>query len=99
MGQQRLGGMGSGKDQEAMFSLRWDGWSMGQYGVEFSSEGGGEDGGSWFDLASGRLHVCPFPPSGATKSCYSISAESCDFPEFFFLLPETQRFVFMSHPD
>lgn len=50
--------------QGAMFSLlgTWDGWSMGQYGLEFLSEGrwGGE--GVSFGLTSGRIHICPFLP-------------------------------------
>jgi hypothetical protein len=50
----------------------------------FVGRGRGEDGGSRFDLASGRLHVCPFPPSGATKSCYFVSSEPCDSPDYFF---------------
>lgn len=89
-----------------MFSLlgTWDGWSMGQYGLEFSSEGrwGGGKGSGLIWLLDVFIHICPFPPSGATKSCYSLSHWRRVIPQGgFFSCDGKAAFLcfFMSHPD
>lgn len=74
-----------------MFSLlgTWDGWSMGQYGLEFSSEGrwGGGKGSGLIWLLDVFIHICPLPPLWRNKELlFSVSLAPCDSPGWLFFL-------------